>query len=194
MAKRKYIDQIEKLFEKSPVVSFGSISRIISKNGKSKYAKLLISHLLNQHKIFRLTKGFYTKHTDISLAVFCFKPAYLGLQSALSHHNLWEQETIPVIITPKNVRQGIRKVMGGNILIKRIRKDFLFGFKHYKEEIFLIPYSDIEKTIIDMIFFRQDIPKDSLKKARKMINKKTLSVYLKYYSPKFRKKVMETVY
>lgn len=31
--------------------------------------------------------------------MFCFKPAYLGLQSALSHHRLCDQATVPIILT-----------------------------------------------------------------------------------------------
>ena len=100
MGKEKYQDKIINLFEKSPVVDYSSIKRIIN---NPEYAKQLIRNLVLKKKIKKLTKGFYTKHDEPSLIVFCFKPSYLGLQDSLSMHNLWEQETIPVVITSKKI-------------------------------------------------------------------------------------------
>ena len=101
MGKEKYLKDVEKLFEKSPVVNFASIERIVkNKKNIKQYTKQLIRNLILKNKIRKLTKGCYTKYDENSLAVFCFK-GYLGLQDALSFHNLWEQETIPIIITSK---------------------------------------------------------------------------------------------
>src|SRR3989344_9378761 len=122
MGKQIYLEKIDALFKKSPVVDFKSIERIIGKSKKSSYAKLLVHNLLKKGKIKKIGKGVYTQHNEISLAVFSFKPAYLGLQSALSHHRIWEQETIPIIITSKKVRRGLRSLMGGNVLLRNINK------------------------------------------------------------------------
>ena len=127
MGKQIHLEKIEALFNKSPVVEFKSIERIIGKTKNSNYAKLLLHNLLKKEKIKKIGKGVYTKHNEISLAVFSFKPAYLGLQSALSHHGIWEQQTIPVIITTKKVRRGIRKLMDGNVLLRNINKKYFFG-------------------------------------------------------------------
>ena len=123
MGKKKYIQDIENLFKKSPVVNAKSIDMIVNKKKHVKvYAKQLIRSLILKRKIKRITKGFYTSEDNISISVFCFKPAYLGLQDALSFHNLWEQETIPVIISARKIRVGIRSIMGNNVLIRRISK------------------------------------------------------------------------
>src|SRR3989338_6304714 len=148
MGKEKYQDKIINLFEKSPVVDYSSIKRIIN---NPEYAKQLIRNLVLKKKIKKLTKGFYTKHDEPSLIVFCFKPSYLGLQDSLSMHNLWEQETIPVVITSKKIRSGLRKMNGINILIRRIDKKYLLGYDSLKVGEFYPPYSDIEKTFIDMV-------------------------------------------
>jgi len=187
MGKEKYQKIIENLFKKSPVVSASSISRIV--NG-SQYKKQLIRNLISKNRIKKLTKGFYTIHDDISLAVFCFKPSYLGLQDSLSFHELWEQETIPVIITSRKIRQGIRKIFGMNVLIRRIDKKYLFGFEYYNHDKFYLPYSDIEKTFIDMIYFKQKMNNKILKNMIKRINKEKLNSYLKFYSKGFREKIM----
>ncbi|MBI2665731.1 hypothetical protein HYX12_03865 [Candidatus Woesearchaeota archaeon] len=193
MGKRKYLQHVEHLFQESPVVSFSSIERIVQHQGRSNYAKLLIHNLLKKNKIYILGKGCYTLHKDISLAVFCFRPAYLGLQSALSKHNLWEQETVPIIITTKKVRSGIRKIMGANVLLRRMNKDYFFGFKTYEEGKFYLPYSDVEKTLIDLIVFRENISAEVLEEFRKRIDMKKLKKYLHAYPLRIRKMAMKTI-
>ncbi|MEK6961080.1 MAG: hypothetical protein AABX47_07955 [Nanoarchaeota archaeon] len=195
MGKHKHIDSINRLFEKSPVVDFRTIERIVESKDKSgrtgRYAKLLVSNLLRQGKIKKLAKGCYTRHDDNSLAVFCFKPAYLGLQSALSAHNLWEQETIPIIISAKKARSGVRDVMGGNVLVRRTGSERIFGYELMQEGDFYLPYSDIEKTLIDMIVFRQRIDPETMKRINRRIDPRRLTEYLKRYPPRIRKMVME---
>ena len=189
MGKEKYILDTERLFKKSPIVSLGSIKRIVG-NQKSEYAKHLIRNLIRKGKIKRITSGYYTSYDEVSLAVFCFKPAYLGLQDALSFHNVWEQETIPIIITTKKVRQGIRKIFGVNVLIRRVSEKYFFGFDYYKEGDFYFPYSDIEKTFIDMVYYRQKLSKELLENFSKMIYKKRLKMYAKKYPQRMRYKIM----
>ncbi len=188
MGKEKYINQIDELFKKSPVVIYKSIERIIkNKKDVKQYTKQLIRNLILKGKIKKLTKGHYTLLNDNSLSVFCFKPAYLGLQDALSLHNLWEQETIPIIITSNKVRQGIRKIMNGNVLIRRMNKRYLFGFNYYQQGNLYMPYSDIEKTFIDLIYFKERINKETLNNIKKKINKKKLNSYLGLYPKRIRK-------
>lgn len=191
MGKIKYQEDVENLFKKSAVVNASSISRLLRSRKKVRqYQKQLVRNLLLKGKIKRLTKGCYTIHDEPSLAVFCFKPAYLGLQDALSFHELWEQETIPIIITARKVRQGMRKIFGINMLIKRLDKKYLFGYDYYKEGDFFLPYSGMEKTLIDMIYFRQSISLEAKKNILKKIDRKKLQSYLKSYSGRFRKKVL----
>lgn len=187
MGKIKHLARIEELFEKSPVVGFKSIKRIVGNEG---YAKLLIRNLLAKRKIFRIAKGFYTRHNESTLFVFFPKPSYLGLQSALSYHNLWEQETIPIVLTSKNIRQGIRNVLGSNLAVKKLDKKYVFGFEYLLDGDFYVPYSDVEKTLIDMVFFKQNLSNEAVKKIRKCIDKKKLDNYLKKYDKSFRKKVL----
>lgn len=190
MGKEKYLRDIEALFEKSPVVSYSSIERIIkNKKNVKQYVKTLIHNMLKKNKIKRLTKGFYTKIDDNSLAVFCFKPAYLGLQDALSYHSLWEQETIPVIITARKTRPGIRKILGKNVLIRGLEKIYFFGIEYKNQDKIALPYSDVEKTFIDMVYFKEKIDKPTLNNLRKRINKNKLNSYLKIYKPKIRKTI-----
>jgi predicted transcriptional regulator of viral defense system len=191
MGKQIHLKKIERLFEKSPVVDFRSIERLVGNKTKtSNYAKLLVSNLLKKKKIYRLGKGTYTKHNENYLAVFGFKPAYLGLQSALSYYGLWEQETIPVILTTKKVRTGLRNSLDGNILIKHISSKHFFGYNYLKDGAFFFPYSDLEKTLIDLVVFKQKIDPDTLKKFKKEVDKNRLKQYLKRYDFRTRKKIL----
>jgi len=191
MGKKKHIEDIRLLFEKSPVVSYDSIKRMVKNKGKSgQYAKKMIHYLLSKNRIKKITKGYYTIRDEASLAVFAFQPAYLGLQDSLSFHDLWEQETIPVIITTRKVRQGTREVLGQNVLIRRIKKKYFFGIKDYLQEGSAFPYSDIEKTFIDMIYFNETLDKNVMGEFLRKINRKKLKSYLKKYPSRFRKRVI----
>ncbi len=117
----------------------------------------------------------------------------MGLQSALSFYNLWEQETIPVILTTKKVRRGIRKILGTNVLIRNLNKKYFFGFGLLKEGSFYFPYSDIEKTFIDLVVFNQPIDKQLLKEIKKKMNFKKLEAYLKRYPEKLRIRVKKLI-
>ena len=183
MGKVKRLPEVESLFKRSPVVSFNSVEKTL-KNGKKQYARHLIRNLLLKGKIRKLAKGWYTQGNDSSLAVFCFQPAYFGMQDALSFHKIWEQETIPIIITTKRVKQGIRKIMGGNVLVRRIKKEYFFGFESHEQNGMYLPYSDVEKTLIDMLYFRENISKDVLNCILKKIDTKKLGDYLKRYPKK----------
>lgn len=188
MGKQIHLEKVQALFEKSPVVDFKSIERIVGKDGN--YVKLLIHNLLKKGKIKKIGKGMYTSHNELTLAVFAFNPAYLGLQSSLSHHGIWEQETIPVIITVKKVRRGVRIIMGGNIFLRNISPNYFFGWNFIEEGNFYLPYSDLEKTFIDMIVFNQTMDRDVLKKIKKSMNKGKFLKYLKKYPRKIRERVL----
>lgn len=188
MGKKKYT-KVDELFKKSAVVQHSSIKRIVGGD----YAKQLVRNLQSQGKIQKLTKGCYTTRNNASLAVFCYAPAYLGLQDSLSQHNLWEQETVPVIITSRKIRPGRRQVLGMNIQIHRIDRKYLFGLDYLQQEDSYLPYSDIEKTLIDMVYFKENISKEVVREIRKSINTKKLTVYLAKYSKPFRLKVIKVL-
>jgi predicted transcriptional regulator of viral defense system len=191
MGKEKYQKEIEGLFKKSPVLDARSIARVIrSKKQVRQYDKQLIRNLVLRGGIKRLTKGYYTIYDDPSLAVFCFSPAYLGLQDALSFHNLWEQETIPVVITSRRVRPGIRDVLGANVLVRRLDKRYLFGFDYYKQGEVYVPYSNVEKTLIDMVYFREGMGDETIRQIAERLDRKRLRSYLGVYPKGMRERVL----
>ena len=183
----KYVDKIREYIRKTPIASIGSISALVPDR---EYAYVIVNHLLKRGEIKRITKGYYTVHDEPSLLVYCLRPAYLGLQDAMSFHNLWEQETNPIIITTKKVRPGVRGVLGQNVLVRRISPRYFFGYDYLTSGDFLLPVSDVEKTFVDMVYFRE-MREDIAKGFRRRVDREKLKRYLKKYGGNFREKVIE---
>ena len=182
----KRVGKLREFAARTPVFDTKSATRII---GDRDYAQLLLNLLMRNGEIRRVTKGYYTVHEDPSLLVYCLKPAYLGLQDAMSFHNLWEQETNPIILTARKVRTGTRNVLGGNAIVRRISPRHFFGYEHLRQGDLLLPVSDIEKTFIDMAYFRE-IRKDMLPEFRRKMDRKKLKAYLKKYDRRFAGRVL----
>ena len=182
----KHIKKLREFLKSTPVANLQSISALI---GDKNYAYVAMNHLLKRGEVRRITRGYYTIHDDPSLLVYCLKPAYIGLQDAMSFHNLWEQETSPIIITTRKVRRGIRKVMGHNVLVRRISNEYFFGYEHHRHDSFSLPVSDVEKTFVDMVYFGE-MKKFMAKNFKTMVENKKLKKYLRRYPINFREKVL----
>ena len=179
MGKIKHLSKVRELFKKSPVVDISSLKKILGK--KENYVYLMLNNLVKKREIFRITRGKYSRYEDPSLAVYCFKPAYLGLQDALSIHGLWEQETNTIILTTRIVREGTRQIMGSNVLLKRLPKELFFGVEYKQYGGFYVPISDTEKTFLDLVYFSQPLDKKEIEDLRKVIDVKKLQKYLHNY-------------
>ena len=178
--------EVRKYIEKTPYFTINDIKRIV---GDREYTYLILNILVKRGEIFRLARGFYSKYDDPSLIVNYFKPAYLGLQDAMSYLNLWEQETITIVITVKKVRQGIRKVLGNNVLVKRIKPKYFFGFNLLKISDFYLPISNKEKTFIDLIYFREW--RREYGKYFRGLDLKILKEYAKKYPKRIKNKILK---
>jgi predicted transcriptional regulator of viral defense system len=183
MGKIKHLPKIKEFLKKTPVFSARDIELLVK---DKRYCHLLLHNLFQKKEIFRLQKGCYSVFSDPIFAVFCFKPAYLGLQEALSLHNLWEQETNPVILTLKKVREGVREILGSNVVIYRLPPSYFFGFELLKYDNSFLPVSDLEKTLIDFFYFKQPLAKETLSKIKRKIDKAKLDSYLNFYPKDFR--------
>jgi predicted transcriptional regulator of viral defense system len=188
----KYTARIRKEFSKSNKPVFSS-SELSSFGIGPKYKKRLLHLMLARGEIKRITRGEYTFHNDLDAVGFAFRPFYYGLEDALSIMKISDQGTNPIVITLKNVRQGVRDFYGRNYVVKRIPKEFFFGYVLVRHGSFFIPVSDLEKTIIDMVYFKQYIRDELWPGILKEIDMKRLNGYLKKYAPGFRKNVLELV-
>jgi len=186
MGKIIHINKIREFIKSVPVFRVRDIELLV---GNRNYAHLILHKLTKKREIKRVIKGWYSLYDDPIVSVFCFKPAYVGLQEALSLHNLWEQETNVVIITTKKVRVGLREILGNNVILRTIEPKYFFGFDLIKYENFFVPVSDIEKTLIDFVYFKESLTRETLREIIKRMDKQKLIEYLKKYPSKFKQKV-----
>ncbi|MGC8649253.1 MAG: type IV toxin-antitoxin system AbiEi family antitoxin domain-containing protein [Candidatus Micrarchaeia archaeon] len=190
----KYINIIRKHFNSTqyPVFTLTDVRILLSQTDISqRYLKLLINHLIKKKEIIRIRKGVYTYHNDMAVIGFAFRPFYYGLEDALFYRNLWTQVTNPIIMTTNIVREGPRQFYNTNYIVKRIDPNFFFGFDFIKHYDFWLPISDVEKTFIDLIYYKRGVRDDALSSIINTLDVRKLKNYLKYYSNNFRKKVLD---
>lgn len=173
-----YTKQVQKAFSSQPSFTIADVRRLFPK-ASHPYISLMLHNLENRGEIHRISRGAYSYSEDSVVAGFAFRPFYLGLQDAMSIHGIWEQETNPVVVTPRKVRGGLRKYAGGNYVVRRISRKLFFGYETMKYSGFFVPVSTIEKTLIDLVHYRQFIPPDALIEFRKRVKKKELRELLK---------------
>jgi predicted transcriptional regulator of viral defense system len=159
------------------------------KNANPNYVSLFLSNNVKNKKIFCLKKGIYSFDNNLDNVEKAFFPSYHGLQDALSIHELWGQQTIPILITPKKIRTGERKVLNSKIIIRKISRKMFFGFIEKKYFGSWITVSDVEKTLIDLVYYNEPIDIKIIKKIKAQINMLKLNDYLKQTSKLVQKKV-----
>jgi len=142
------------------------------------YQNLMVHKLLKEGKLQRIGRGIYTFRQETQVVGFAFQPFYYGLQDALSLRNLWEQETVPVVVTPRKARAGRREFLGSNYIVRRIGRDMFFGFDMVKYGDFWVPVSDLEKTLIDFVHFRQPLSSELAADLKKSMRKDVMDGYL----------------
>lgn len=174
MGKVIYLNKLREFFSNTPVFTSRDVRTAV---GAGSYGRLMLHNLVKKGEIQRLVRGYYTKLDDPIVSVFCFRPAYLGLHTALSIHKLWGQETNITIITAKKVRVGVRTVLGSNVNIHRVDSRYLFGFDLLKYENVSLPVSDIEKTLLDFLYFGIKLDKEAVKGISERIDHRKLRTY-----------------
>ncbi len=188
----KYLKFVRDNFDDArfPVFRSADLRASLGIRGISRaYLKRMVNHMLKTQEIKRITSGIYTFHDDITVVGFAFRPFYYGLENALTLRKLWEQGTNPVVVTPRNVRGGVRKFGEGNYLIQRIDKRLFFGYDLIRYYDFWIPVSDYEKTLIDFVYFDHYLRPDVLSTLKREVDKKKISKYLGAYDPEVRNRI-----
>ena len=160
------------------------------RHGPEGYYKLVLNNLVRSGRIYRITRGQYTFHDEVQYVGFAFRPFYYGLQDALSIRNLWEQETNPLIITPRRVRSGIRTFLGRNYLIRWIERSMFFGYSLVEYGDFFIPVADAEKILIDMVYYHEFLPEEIKNEIVSSVNKEKLQEYILMLPEFLRKRVI----
>lgn len=180
MGKIKYRKEFMDHFKDRDYFSIKDAELFLMQKGTSKdYARLMLYNLERKGEIKRLKRGYYSFDDNLDMAGFIFEPFYYGLQEALSLQGLWGQGTNPVIITTRKVRTGVRSILGRNVLVRHIQRKMFFGYEPKRVENRFMPVSDVEKTLIDFVYFKLALPDDVLREIIKKLDKNKLGNYLK---------------
>lgn len=190
MGRVVHLEKLREFAKSTPVFRAKDVEVLVN---NKRYGHLILHNLAERGEVKRVLKGWYSLHEDPTVAVFCFKPAYIGLQEALSLHGLWEQETNVVIVTTLKVRTGIRRIFDSNVILHRIDGRYFFGYDYIIYGNFFIPVSDVEKTLIDLVYFKELPGREVISSIKKKLDEEKFVRYLKRFPPRFRDKVMKYV-
>lgn len=120
---------------------------------------------------------------------------YFGLETAIKWNNITHEHfTVDYVISDALFRAKPILILGRKVKFVKLKKDlFNFGIKRMKN----IPYSDLEKTILDLIHIRKyssrsdKAIRDELIEWVETASKNKLNKYAKHYSRSVRKVVEE---
>ena len=181
----KYIREFLENFKKTPAFTFKGAERFLKYKGStSAYAKLFMSKLVKSGRTYRITKGNYSLFKDNEIVGFPFYPFYYGLGFALTNHGLSKQQFNPHVITTRNVRAGLRTAFCSNFYVSKISEGMFFGYIYVKGENFSYPLSDIEKTLIDMLYYDFSVEEYVYENIFKRLDKRKTREYLKLCNDK----------
>ncbi len=190
----KYVKDFFEKFSKKAFFSTRDVKLFLTNKGATKsYVSVFLNNLVKQNRVFRISHGFYSFEKKIDAVEKNFFPAYHGLQDALTIHNLWTQQSNIILITPKKFRSGERIVSENKLILKRINRKMFFGFESIKIIDSWILVSDIEKTLIDFVYFNEPIDKETLQNLKKRIDKKKLKKYLELVNKKHVVKILALI-
>ena len=78
----------------------------------------------------------------------------------------------------------------GKVFIRKINRKMFFGFNGVKYFDYWIQVTDVEKTLIDFVYFKEPLQSIVLEKMKERTDKKKLNGYLKRCSTKVKKSVL----
>ncbi|MDE1861272.1 MAG: hypothetical protein KGH72_06180, partial [Candidatus Micrarchaeota archaeon] len=155
--------------------------------------KIFIHNMVKSSRVFAIWKGHYTLHEDPMIGGFAFSPFYYGMETSLTHYKLWDYMTPISIITTNRVRKGSIELLGRNATIRKVQKSKFFGYSMVQYKDMYIPMADIEKTLIDSVYFHTPFSTQVYAAITKKIDKRRLNSYLKKYSLIVKKEVYNVI-
>lgn len=182
MGKSIHIGEVRRYASSTPAFRARDIELLVNNR---EYSLLMLHNLSERGELNRITRGWYSIHQDPIVSVFALKPAYVGLQEALSLRDLWEQETNVVVVTCGKAKPGVRTVMGDSVVVHRIAPKYFFGFDYMPYGEFYVPVSDLEKTLIDLVYYEESPGADVLRAVEKKADRKVMAKYLARYPQTF---------
>jgi predicted transcriptional regulator of viral defense system len=152
-------------------------------NQNEDVVKNKLSRLIKQKKIYSLKKMYYSfkKINNKFKLQKTFNDTYIGLYSALEYYESTTQRFNNLDLITKKLKNS-QKINDFEINFHKVKKNMFFGYKKYLIENTEIFVSNIEKTIIDCVYFSNKIylseTLNFIKKNKKNIDVNLLKEYL----------------
>lgn len=188
----KYVNDFLKNFSsaKFPAFSANDAYLFLTKYNVSEgYARRFLNNLVRSGKIYKIKRNYYTCHDSPYTVGFAYAPFYYGLGTALNIHNLSEQQSQPTVISATKSMPQVQLFRNSKIFIHRISARMVFGVISVAFEGFEIPVSDIEKTLIDLVYFRYGVDDYVYENLAAGIDREKLNEYLDMCPGRTRKSV-----
>ena len=185
------------------VVTPNDIRNAVSK----KYSKFALRKRINESKskgwFVPLKRGLYfiadiTSHGFVDVSPFVIanaynKDTYISLDSAFSYYNLIEQMLRTTTSITKN-RTKRYKFQGHNYQFLKIRRNLYFGSKSHVIDGYYVKIAELEKAILDYLYFRNDtytidLLIEILQKIKDKLDLKKLFIYAKKFPEASKRKI-----
>lgn len=171
-----------------------------------RYSKFVLKNIIFEMKekgwLVPLKRGLYfisdiTSRGFVGISPFVIasafnKDSYLSLNSALSFYNLFEQ-MLRTTTSMTTYRSRSYVFQGNTYRYLKIKKSLYFGFKTEGWDGYYIKVAELEKVILDYLYFKSDtysmdLLVEKLKKAKNKIDLKKLFDYAKKFPETTRRK------
>jgi len=80
------------------------------------------------------------------------------------------------------------------VLVRRVEKRYYFGIELHEEGGIALPYSDLEKTFLDMLHFRQRLEGEPIRQLSGRIEMKKLRSYAGRFPARVRKRALSLLH
>lgn len=148
------------------IVSSSQLKDVFCKEYSSEEANNRISLLAKIGWLLRIKKGLFVIITDFSslgindisiylIAKTLNNNSYISFENALQHHGIYDQMLSVVdSVTFKRARRY--EFQNTKINYFKIKKEYFFGFYRARLESEFVNIADMERAVLDMLYFRKD--------------------------------------
>ena len=161
--------------------------------GKEENLKVVVHRLVNQKRLYRLLRGYYTLNLTLmdweQFACELVQPSYISLEYALHRYGIIDQiPTRITLVTPKKGRE-FTELPGQILEYSHLSPNFYFGYK--VDDNTLI--AEKEKALLDELYLislkKRHLSIESLDLS--MLNKKRFYQWLEKFPPYTQKSVQK---
>lgn len=150
-------------------------------NISKKSAAVYTNRILKNKLLFRVEKNKFstTKDPFIAVSQIIF-PAYLSLTTALYLHNTVQQVIDKIYVITTRQKKS-KEIFGIKTYFIKVSPRLMFGYTKIRKENSFIMLADLEKTILDCLYFQKYCSLQYLCEALKKADIEKLESYAKQF-------------